>query len=117
MDRDNETTTEHAFTDADTARAFIRKAPPGTRFYLHVRMDARIVNDPDHYAPGAFCAGVGLSRKDALSFIRDAWMGIRPERNYIMRMRETVRPANSRWCKRTDKVVQPKNPDRAVWIG
>ena len=117
MADNKEQTFKHAFTSEADIAAFIRKAPPGTRFYLHVRMDARIVNDPDHYAPSAFCAGVGLSRKDALAFVRDAWMGIRPERNYIMRMRETVRPADSRWCRKTNTIVYPTRPDRAVWIG
>lgn len=117
MTDNKEQTLKHAFTSEADIAAFIRKAPPGTRFYLHVRMDARIVNDPDHYAPSAFCAGVGLSRKDALSFVRDAWRGIRPERKYIMRVSETVRPGPTRWCKRTDKIVAAKHPDRAVWIG
>lgn len=117
MSADNETTIRHAFTSEAEIAAFIRKAPPGTRFYLHVRMDARIVDDDEHYAPGVFCAGVGMSRKDALSFVRDAWMGIKPERKCIMRVSENVRPGPTRWDRKADKLVQAKHPDRSVWIG
>jgi hypothetical protein len=57
-------------TRAEAEKA-VARAPAGTRFNLHVRIDAPIQNEENRYFERGICAGLSISRNDALKIIRD----------------------------------------------
>lgn len=57
--------TEHHVTRAEAAK-MIRKAPAGTRFYVHLRADLPIADDPTQCFPAAGSGAVKISRRDAV---------------------------------------------------
>lgn len=57
------------FTRAEAAK-WIKRALPGTKFALHVRIDARIADDPEHYIPSGCVGHISLSRAQALDLVK-----------------------------------------------
>ena len=95
----------------------IRKAPANSRFFLHARIDAKLADDPEHYIPDAFCAGVRMTRAEAMAFMRDAWRDSLAARRAVMPITEYVGEPSQRWSKRKRAVVTSATPERRFWIG
>lgn len=55
----------YKLTRAD-AVSMLRRAPPGSRFAVHIRGDAAIEGDDEHVIPGGLRGHVGVSRKEAM---------------------------------------------------
>lgn len=108
---------EHAVMSADQGIDLIRKAPANSRFLLHVRMSARLADDPDHYIPEAFCAGVRMTRDEAMRFMRDAWRDSLVERRAVMPVVEYVGEHRERWSASKKTTVVSATPERRFWFG
>lgn len=60
----------HELTPSDAA-AFIRKAPTGARFSVHIRGDAPITEKPGYVIRDAIRGYVNISRTDAVRLVGD----------------------------------------------
>lgn len=61
-------TTKFTFTRAEATK-WIKRAQPGTRFALHVRIDAHIVGDENHVYRDGCLGSVDLTKPQALRLV------------------------------------------------
>jgi hypothetical protein len=54
----------------EQALEWVKKAPRGASFNLHVRINAYCADDDEHYFPGAITGGVRITGREAISFIQ-----------------------------------------------
>jgi hypothetical protein len=105
-----------AATKAD-ALAHLALSLPNVRYYLHVAMDGLLPAQPDKYIPGAFRAGVRITRKAAQNFINDAFRAHLETRGAALRIHVVAEGPRETYCSRRGEFVANGKPHYAIWIG
>lgn len=68
---------------------WISKAPRGTRFYLHVRLDAAAAGTEDQVFPDACAGGVRVTPRELMGFVRQGLTARMEERGARWRTQVT----------------------------
>lgn len=110
-------TVEHMATSKADALKILNSARTNARFYLHVRLDAQLPATPDKYLPGAFSAGVQVSRGAAERFISDAFSERLAERGAALKISVNTGERRTKYCDKARDVVAFGAPRVFVWIG
>lgn len=109
--------TEYLAATKSDALRYLALTLPNVRYYMHVAMDGQLPAQPDKYVPGAFRAGVRITRKAAQNFVNDAFRPGLETRGAALRIHVIAEGPRETYCTARREFVANGKPHYAIWIG
>jgi hypothetical protein len=107
----------HLTTTKAEALKLLRSCRARAHFRIHAACDGMLPADPEHYMPGAFSAGVQVSRGAAEMFVNDAFRETHEKRGYALKITISEGSRRSKWDDTKRAYVEYGAPSLFVWIG